>query len=114
MRYALVVTVAALVVAAVGCGGPARYAGLTRSEATRLALRKIEAQIDPSKRRYYEISIWNVTAGRGETDAGAAAWLVGFWNGQSETAECALASRTEGNDRVRLIPCAAFPKFARG
>lgn len=99
--------------AATACSGNAKYAGLTRNEATTLAKTRIEAHLDPAKRRYYEISAWNVVGERGETESGAPVWLIGIWNGQSDSGDCALASRTDGTNRVQLISCATFPKYAR-
>lgn len=98
---------------ATSCGGNAKYAGLTRGEATRLAKTKIEAQLDTTKRPYYEISIWNVAAERGRIESGAPVWLIGFWNGQSDSGDCALARRADGRTHVRLVSCAMFPRYTR-
>jgi hypothetical protein len=106
-------TLGLILLAATSCGGNAKYAGLTRGEATSLAKTRIEARLDATKRPYYEISIWNVAAERGETESGAPVWLIGIWNGQSDNGDCALASRAEGRNHVRLISCATFPQYAR-
>jgi hypothetical protein len=98
---------------ATSCDGDAKYAGLTRAQATSLAKTRIEAQLDASKRPYYEISIWNVAAEQGETESGVPVWLIGIWNGQSDSGDCALASQVDGRKDVRLISCASFPKYAR-
>src|SRR5215211_2445322 len=57
------------------CRGDDEYAGLIRSEAARLAKTKIERRLDPTKRSYYETSIWNVATERGETESGKKVWL---------------------------------------
>jgi hypothetical protein len=93
--------------------GPTKYAGLTESQAIALAKTRIEARLDPAKRSYYKASIWNITADRGQTERRALVWLIGIWNGQAERGDCALVSRAEGKDRVRLISCADFPKYGR-
>jgi hypothetical protein len=112
--HGIAATIVGLVLlAATSCGGDAKYAGLTQGEATRLAKTAIEAELDPTKRPYYEVSIWNVAAERGETESGAPVWLVGIWNGQSDNGDCALASRSDGKNRVRVISCATFPKYGR-
>jgi hypothetical protein len=98
---------------AASCGGNAKYAGLTRDEATTLAKARIEAKLRPGKSGYYEVSIWNIAALHGESAPGTPAWLIGIWNGQSERGDCALASRVDGTTHVRLIACATFPKYAR-
>jgi hypothetical protein len=81
-----------VVVATTSCGGSAKYAGLSRGDATSLAKARIEARLDPSKRPYYQSSIWKVTAVRGETAQGKPTWVVGIWNGQADRGDCALAS----------------------
>jgi len=110
---ALATTLALVVLAATSCGASAKYAGLTQGEATSLAKARIEAKLDPTKRPYYETSIWNVAAEHGEITPGAPAWLIGIWNGQTDRGDCALASRVDGTNHVQLISCAAFPKYAR-
>jgi hypothetical protein len=102
-----------VLLAAASCDGNAKYAGLTRAEATSVAKTRIEAPLDATKRPYYEISIWNVSAEQGKTESGAPVWLIGIWNGQSDSGDCALASRVSGRNHVRLISCASFPKYAR-
>jgi hypothetical protein len=102
-----------LLLTATSCDGNATYAGLTRAEATSLAKTRIEARLDASKRPYYEISIWNIAAERGETESGTPVWLIGIWNGQSDSGDCALASQEDGRKDVRLISCASFSKFMR-
>jgi hypothetical protein len=79
----------------------------------KLAKAKIVARRDVTKRAYYEMSIWNVAAERGRFASGAPVWLIGFWNGQSNRGDCALARRADGRDHVRLVSCAAFPKYTR-
>lgn len=111
VRGTAATTVGLVLLAATACGGDAKYAGLTQGEATRLAKTAIEAELDPTKRPYYEVSIWNVAAERGETEPGAPAWLVGIWNGQSDNGDCALASRSDGKNRVRVVSCAMFPRY---
>jgi hypothetical protein len=106
-------TIALVLLTATSCGGDDNYAGLTKSEATRLAKAKIERQLDPTKRAYYEASIWNVAAQRGETESGISAWFVGIWNGQSDNGDCALANRSNGTNHVQLVSCAKFPKYGR-
>jgi hypothetical protein len=108
----LVGSIAALVLLVTSCGST-KHAGLSQSQAVALAKTRIEARLDPAKRSYYETSIWNVTAERGRTPSHAGVWLIGIWNGQAESGDCALVSRTARRDRIRLIPCAEFPKYAR-
>jgi hypothetical protein len=109
----LVGSIAVLLLLATSCGSSSTYAGLTKSEAIQLAKTRIAAERDPAKRSYYETSIWNTTAERGRTEARTPFWLIGIWNGQTEQGDCALVSRADGANRVQLIPCAAFPKYAR-
>jgi hypothetical protein len=106
-------TLGVVLLAATSCGGDSKYAGLTEGEATRLAKTTIEAELDPTKRAYYDGSIWNVAVERGETESGAPVWLVGIWNGQSDNGDCALASRSDRQNHVRLVSCAMFPKYGR-
>ena len=102
-----------IVVVAASCGENPKYAGLADGEARTLAKAGIEAKLDPTKRAYYEISIWNIAAVRGESASGKPTWVIGIWNGQADRGDCALASRVGGANHVRLISCAAFPKYAR-
>jgi len=104
-------TLVLVVLAATSCGGSAKYAGLTQGEATTLAKARIEAELDPTKRPYYETSVWNVVAEHGESAHGTRAWLIGVWNGQTDRGDCALASRFDGTNHVQFISCAAFPKY---
>ena len=113
VRRLAAATVGLVLLAATSCGGDAKYAGLTQGEATRLAKTTIEAELDPTKRPYYQGSIWNVAAERGETESGAPVWLIGIWNGQSDKGDCALASRSDGENHVRLVACTMFPKYGR-
>jgi hypothetical protein len=106
-------TVGLVLLVATWCGGDVKYAGLTRGEATRLAKTRIEAELDPTKRSYYEGSIWNVAAEHGKAESGAPVWLVGIWNGQSDHGDCALAIRSDGTDHVQLVSCTTFPKYGR-
>jgi hypothetical protein len=106
-------TIGLVLLVATSCGGSAKYAGLTRGEATRLAKTRIEAELDPTKRSYYEGSIWNVAAEHGKTESGAPVWLIGLWNGQSDNGDCALASRSDGTNQVQLVSCTTFPKYGR-
>ena len=106
-------TLVLVVLAATSCGGSAKYAGLTQGEATTLAKARIETRLDPTKRPYYETSIWNVAAEHGESAQGTHAWLIGVWNGQTDRGDCALASRVDGTNHVQLISCAAFPEYSR-
>jgi hypothetical protein len=101
-----------LVLLVTACEGSTKYAGLTESQAVALAKTRIEGRLDPAKRAYYEISIWNIAAERGQTEDQARVWLIGIWNGQAERGDCALVSRADGSDRVRLISCADFSKYA--
>jgi hypothetical protein len=112
VRASVTSTVLLVVVTATSCGGSAKYAGLTRDDATTLAKTRIEARLEASKRPYYETSIRNVAAVHGETTRGKPTWVVGIWNGQADRGDCALASRFEGTNHVQLISCAAFPKYA--
>jgi hypothetical protein len=100
-------------VTATSCGGSAKYAGLTRGDAATLAKTRIEAKLDPTKRPYYETSIWNVAVVHGETTQGKRTWVIGIWNGQTDRGDCALASRLDGANRVQLISCATFPEYSR-
>jgi hypothetical protein len=102
-----------LVFLATSCGGSGKYAGLTQSQAVALAKTRIEGRLDPAKRSYYEISIWNIKAERGQTPSRAPVLLIGIWNGQAERGDCALVRRIDGKDRIGLISCAEFPKYAR-
>jgi hypothetical protein len=119
-------TVGLVLLVATSCGGDAKYAGLTRGEATRLAKTRIEAELDPTKRSYYEVSIWNVAAEHGKTESEAPVWLVGIWNGQSDHGDCALARSLGRNEPraacllhnvsevrtlAREIPASAGPAF---
>lgn len=106
-------TIGLVLLVATSCGGNPKYAGLTRGEATRLAKTRIESELDPTKRSYYEASIWNVAAEHGKTESGAPVWLVGIWNGQSDSGDCALASRSDGTNHVQLVSCTTFPKYGR-
>jgi hypothetical protein len=109
----LAATITGLVLlTATSCGGEAKYAGLTRSEATDLAKTRIKAELGPTKRPYYEASIWNVASDHGETESGTRVWLIGIWNGQSDSGDCALASRSDGTNHVRLVSCGAFRSTA--
>jgi hypothetical protein len=109
----LAATTTGLLLLATSCGGDAKYAGLTRGEATDLAKTRIEAELDPTKRPYYEASIWNEASEHGETESGTPVWLIGIWNGQSSSGDCALASRSDGTNHVRLVSCGAFPQYGR-
>src|SRR5882762_6150466 len=102
-----------LLLAGTSCGSSSKYAGLTRDEATTLAKTRIAARLDPTRRSYYETSIWNIVAAHGRTAPGTRAWLIGIWNGQTDRGDCALARRVRGTNHVQLISCAAFPKYAR-
>ena len=113
VRALITSTLLLVVVGAASCGGSAKYAGLTRGEATTLAKAQVEARLDPTKRPYYETSIWNVTAVHGETVQGRSAWVIGIWNGQADRGDCAIASRSDGTNHVQLISCATFPKYSR-
>jgi hypothetical protein len=113
MRRLAAGTMGLVLLVATSCGGNAKYAGLTRAEAARLAKTRIEAELDPTKRSYYEASIWNVAAEHGETESGSPVWLIGIWNGQSYSSDCALASRSDGTNHVQLVSCTTFPKYAR-
>jgi hypothetical protein len=113
VRAIAATSLALVVLTATSCGGGARYAGLTQGEATAVAKARIEAKLDPTKRPYYETSIWNVATEHGETAPGAPAWLIGIWNGQTQHGDCALASRVNGTNHVQFVSCSAFPKYAR-
>ena len=113
VRTRLTSTVLLVVAAATSCGGEGNYAGLTRDEATKLAKARIEAKLDPTKRPYYETSISNVSAVHGETPQAKPTWVIGIWNGQADGGDCALARKSGGLAEVRIISCAAFPKYSR-
>jgi hypothetical protein len=113
VRTRLTSTLLLGVAAATSCGGGGNYAGLTRDEATKLAKARIEATLDPTKRPYYETSIWNVAAVHGQTAEAKSTWVIGIWNGQADRGDCALARRSDGLNHVRLISCAEFPKYSR-
>lgn len=111
MRRAAVVVL--VVLAFTGCGGGGRYAGLSRPEAVKTAKTAVEAPLDPTKRPYYETSIGNVAADYAADAQGRPAWLVGIWNGQTSSGDCALAARRDGSTIATVVPCASFPLFAR-
>ena len=113
MRARAIATLGLVLLTAASCSGDDEYAGLTRSEATRLAKTRIERRLDPTKRSYYEVSIWNVATERGETESGKQVWFVGIWNGQSDSGDCAVARRSGGANHVQLVSCAKFPKYGR-
>ena len=113
MQARAIATVSLVLLTLASCGGDDEYAGLTRSEATRLAKTRIERRLDPTKRSFYEVSIWNVATERGETESGKDVWFVGIWNGQSDRGDCALASRSDRTNHVQLVSCARFPKYGR-
>jgi hypothetical protein len=106
-------SIAAVILLGTSCGGSDEYAGLTRSQAIGLAKARIEAGLEPTKRSYYETSIWNTAAQHGRTEANAPVWLIGIWNGQADRGDCALVRRENRTNRVQLVPCGAFPKYAR-
>lgn len=111
MRVAFVLV--AGLVALAGCGSSSRYAGLSRKEAVTAARRAVEARLDPSKRSYFETSIWNVAADHAADPARRPVWLVGIWNGQTNTGRCALVAKRSGSTFTRLIPCGLYPRFGK-
>ena len=113
VRALVTSTLLLVTVGATSCGGGAKYAGLTRGDATTLAKAQVEARLDPTKRPYYETSIWNVAAVHGETIQGKPTWVIGIWNGQADRGDCALASRSDGANHVQVISCATSPRYAR-
>lgn len=109
----LAVLIALGFVSLTACGGQSRYAGLTRAQAIRAAKAAIESPLDPSKRPYFEISIWSVAAAHASDSDLRPAWLVGIWNGQTESGACALTAARHGSTTAAVVSCAKFPKFAR-
>jgi hypothetical protein len=94
------------------CGGDGHYAGLSRKQAVRAAETAIESRLNPTKRSYYETSIWNIAAQHATDTSGQPAWFVGIWNGQAETGACALAARRR-SVVATVVPCADYPKFGQ-
>src|SRR5882757_9316216 len=67
-----------VVLALTACGGSPRYAGLSRPEAVKAAKTAVDAGLDPSKRPYFETSIWNVAAGHATDLQRRPVWLIGI------------------------------------
>jgi hypothetical protein len=96
-----------------GCGGEARYAGLSRKQAVGTAKTVIQLRLDPSKRPYFDTSIWNIAAHHATDSEGRPAWFVGIWNGQAQTGKCALAAARKNSMVATVVSCADYPRFGQ-
>lgn len=88
-------------------GGAVPYAGLTRSEALRVTVRRVIRRDYGGDGPLFYRNLWDKQMRRTREAAGPRAWLVKFYDAQALRSSCAYAWRgVELWAHVHLAPCA--------